>query len=117
MKKLIDIIEAVKSNKRPDYEELRYAILALSALHTFEHRAISKLAEGERKKTRPFLVYSAEWQFKESFRRNKSAFNKSPKEWMGWSNDPENPDYQRLRAISNKLIDRVFERNANDKDN
>ena len=45
MKRLIDIVEDVKSNKRPDYEELRYAVLALSALNTFEHMAISKLIE------------------------------------------------------------------------
>lgn len=102
MKKLIDIIEALKANEKPDYEELRYAVLVLAALNTFDFMAISKLAEAEREKKKPFLGYSAEWQFKESFNRNKRAFDKSPKEWIGWDNDPENPEYQKRRKISKK---------------
>ena len=55
MKKLIDIIEALKANEKPDYEELRYAVLVLAALNTFEFMATSKLAESEREKKKPFL--------------------------------------------------------------
>jgi hypothetical protein len=108
MKKLIDIIEAVKNNEKPDYDELRYAVLALSALNTFDSMAIGKLAEGEREKKKPFLTYSAEWQLKELFRRNKAAFGKSPKEWLGWNNDPENPEYQKCRKISIKIFDKFL---------
>lgn len=108
MKKLIDIIEAVKNNEKPDYDELRYAVLALSALKTFDSMAIGKLAEGEREKKKPFLMYSAEWQFKESFNRNKRALDKSPKEWIGWDNDPENPEYQKRRKISIKILNKFL---------
>ena len=108
MKKLIDIIEALKANENPDYEELRYAVLVLAALNTFDFMAISKLAEAEREKKKPFLAYSAEWQLKESFRRNKAAFGKSPKEWLGWNNDPENPEYQKCRKISIKIFDKFL---------
>lgn len=31
-----------------------------------------------------------------------------------WNNDPENLAYQRLRDISNKIIDRVFNRSVNE---
>lgn len=108
MKKLIDIIDAVKNNEKSDYDELRYAVLALSALNTFDSMAIGKLAEGEREKKKPFMTYSAEWQFKESFNRNKRAFDKSPKEWIGWDSDPENPEYQKRRKISIKIFDKFL---------
>jgi len=30
------------------------------------------------------------------------------KEWLGWNNDPENPDYQRFHAIGSKLVEKAL---------
>jgi hypothetical protein len=36
------------------------------------------------------------------------ALNKSPKEYLGWNNDPENPDYQKFHAMGSKLVDKAL---------
>lgn len=104
MRTLSDIVEAVKANERPDYEELRYALLAYQALATFDGMALMRLAEAERRKAVPRLTRSAVWQHEEQFRRFKLALAKSPKEWVGWNNDPENPEYQQRRAAAMRIF-------------
>ena len=37
-----------------------------------------------------------------------TALNKSPKEWLGWNNDPENPEYQKFHAWGKKLVDEAL---------
>jgi hypothetical protein len=46
----------------------------------------------------------------ESFNRYKSALQKSPKDYVGWNNDPMNPEYQKLRQAESKLFDKLFEK-------
>jgi hypothetical protein len=36
------------------------------------------------------------------------ALNKSPKEYLGWNNDPENPEYQKFHAMGSKLVDKAL---------
>lgn len=43
----------------------------------------------------------------ESLRRRKIAMDKSPKDWVGWSNDPSNPDYQKMRATAFKVFEKA----------
>lgn len=106
MRTLGNIVEAVQRNERPDYEELRYAVLALQALSTFDRMAFMKLAETEREQRKPLLTRSAVWQWEEFFNRIKRAMEKSPKEWVGWNNDPENPEFQERRSIALKIYQR-----------
>lgn len=103
MRTLNDIIDAVKSNEETTKEELLYALLTVNALSIFDRQSLEKLAE---KDTNPHL-FSAGYQFKESWRRWKEAGNKNPKDWLGYNNDPTNPEYQKERKIFKKLADKI----------
>jgi len=49
MRTLYEIIEDVKDNKKPDYEEIRYALLVYNFLFNFEHEKLrSELLKEER---------------------------------------------------------------------
>lgn len=113
MKTLSEIVNAVRDGERPDYEDLRYAICALEALQVFDTQALMKLAEAERGGEKPFMTTSARWQWEEHFNRQKRARAKPPKEYVGWNNDPENPEFLARRATANKFMAKVFEKAAN----
>lgn len=98
MKNLGEIIEACKDGQKPPYEDVYYTIIALDALSAFDTRALRKLAFDP-----PSKSMNAEWQANESWDRWKRAYEKPPKDWVGWNNDPANPDYQKRRAVSLKL--------------
>lgn len=105
MRPLGEIVEAARSGERPDYEELRYAVCALEALAVFAQNALLKLAEAERGARPCVLTGSAEWQVSEHFRRVSSAYARSPKEYLGWENDPDNPQYVSRRKSSKAIFD------------
>jgi hypothetical protein len=107
MRTLFEIVEATKAGERPDYEELRYAVCALDALTTFDGMTIMRLAEAEEKGQKAILTRSAKFQNEERFRRLKVALSKSPKEWVGWNNDPDNPEYQERRRIALRVFERA----------
>jgi hypothetical protein len=107
-KTLGEIIEAVRDGERPEYDDLRYAICAMSALSTFDRQAFMKLAEAERDTKKPFMVTSAQWQWEEHFNRTKRAMGKPPKEYVGWNNDPENPEFLKRRGLAKRVMDRVI---------
>lgn len=104
MRNLVDIIEDCKDNKKPDYEELRYAVLALAAIQSFDHRKLREVCMDEKPKSEMIRKMIAE----NSFSMYKTALNKSPKEYLGWNNDPENPEYQDFRKVGNKLLERAI---------
>jgi hypothetical protein len=108
MRTLGDIIEATRNGERPEYDELRYALLAYQALLTFDQMAFMKLAAAERDGKKPILTTSSVWQWEEHFNRVKRALEKSPKEWVGWNNDPDNPEFQHRRKISLKVMERAM---------
>lgn len=110
MKSLGDIINMVKDGQKPEYEELRYAVCALEALHTFDSLSLMDLYKAEEKKKKPFLTSSAIWQYNESWNRAKIAFEKSPKDWVGWNNDPDNPEYQKRREGSIRLFEKIIKK-------
>jgi hypothetical protein len=104
MRTLFKIIEEVKSGGKPDYEELRYALLAYQSMFTMDHNNLLKELTDE-KETPPFLK---KIKANNSFNMVKAALNKSPKEWLGWNHDPDNPDYQRSRKISEKIFNKFI---------
>ncbi len=110
MRSLGEIAEDVRSGARPPYEELRYAVIAYQALLTFDNMALMKLAETERENKPRLLTRSAVFQWKEYFNRVKRALEKSPKDWVGWENDPDNPEFQKRRKISEKLFEAAAQR-------
>lgn len=111
MKKLGDIIDAVRDGEKPDYEELRYAICAMDALMTFDRMALRKLAEGEKEKRPAVLSFSAMFQLEENFERTKKAMEKDPKEYVGWNNDPDNPEFLQRRGVAKKVMERALRSN------
>lgn len=107
-KTLNEVIDAVRNGEQVDYDDMRYAICAMSALTTFDRQAFMKLAEGEREGRKPFMVWSAQFQWEEHFGRHKRAGEQRPKDYVGWNNDPDNPEFQKRRGISNKLMQRAL---------
>lgn len=99
-----EIINAVRDGERPDYEDLRYAICAMEALSIFDRNAFMKLAEAEQEGRKPFISTSAVWQWQQRFRRGQVAMSKPPKEWVGWNNDPDNPDFLARRKTAQQIM-------------
>jgi len=93
MRTLLEIVEDCKTGNRPDYEELRYSLLVFVFMFGMDHRALldELLTDGET----PTLIRRA--RAGASFDMYKAALEKSPKEYLGWENDPDNPEYQKLR--------------------
>lgn len=104
MRSLFEIVEDVKDNKKPDYEELRYALLVYSFMLSMDHRHLrEELLKEERS-----AQFIREMKAQNSFDMFKGALNKSPKDYIGWGDDPENPEYQKFRVMGGKLLDRII---------
>ena len=109
MKTLNEIIDIVKDGGKPEYDELRYALLAMCALHYFDSSTLMNLWQREKEgKYKPGL-FGLEWEANESFTRAKLALNKSPKDYLGSQYDPDTEEYQRFHKIAKGLLQR-FER-------
>lgn len=101
MRTLMEIIESAKGGNKPTYDECYYAMLALSALHSFDsHDLFRFIDERHDNGINKFIV-------EEAFQRSKRAYAVSPKHFVGWENDPENPDYQRFRQLAMKIADKL----------
>ena len=107
-KTLGEIIEEVDSGGRPDYDDLRYAFIAMKALRHFDANAIRELREREEKgRYRPEL-FGLKWQAEESFRRFKAALGVPPKHYVGPSHDPDTEECQKWRRISRGIFNDVM---------
>lgn len=109
MRTLNEIVDLTKDGGRPTYDELRYSVCALTALSCFDSSALMRLAEAEKEKRKPILIDSAWHQYEEHFHRQKRAYAKDPKSWLGIENDPDNPECQRRREISKKMVSKVMD--------
>jgi len=108
MRTLSEILEAIKSGEKPGYEECYWAVLALDSLNHFNFVALERLSEY---KKGPF---GPGFEFQESFNREKAALDKSPREWVGWTYDPSNPDYQQSRRAALSVFETVANRATQD---
>ena len=102
MRNLSEIIEAVKTDQEVTEEELRYGLLAISSLLSFDHRQLREELTKEPRSAKVFRDLKAE----DSFNRYRNALNKSPKEWLGWGYDPKNPEYQKFHEVGSKLVEK-----------
>jgi hypothetical protein len=99
MHTLLDTIRDIKDNKKPDYEDLRYAVLALLKLNAVTQSILEDVSSDTpvgslaSKKRKIKLLFS-------------QALITSPKEFVGWKDDPENPEYQRYRQVSKRILNR-----------
>ena len=105
MRNLADIIEDCKTNGRPDYDELRYSVLVMTGIINLVNYELASL----------YVDGKMPNEFIRKMKLEKgvctmygNALNKSPKEYLGWNNDPDNPDYQRFHAIGTKLVDKAL---------
>lgn len=94
MRTIAEVLELVKGGGDATEEELRYTLIALEALSTMDGSALRRASR-------------MEWG--ERFTRWKRALNQQPKKYVGWNNDPDNPDYQRRRKESLALLKRITE--------
>lgn len=101
MRTLEEIVTTAKDGEMPSHEECYWAMLAFDALHTLDHYAVLDLANTE-------MSAKSRRGAGESFRRSKIALQVSPRDWMGWNNDPSNPQYQKRRKISLVVFDKVL---------
>lgn len=104
MRTLFEIIEEVKDGGKPDYDELRYALLAYQSMFVMDHNKLLNELTSE-KETKPFIK---KMMAQNSFDMYKKALNKSPKEWLGPNYDPDNPDCQKFHKMAGKLFDKVI---------
>ena len=111
MRILADIVEDVKCNKKPDYEELRYAVLVYSFMLNMDHRNLIECLTSE-KEMAPFIK---KLKVDNSQKMYHDALNKSPKEYLGWNNDPENPEYQKFHEMGSKLVDKIIQKVESEK--
>lgn len=101
MRTLFDIIEAAKIGEPTTHEECLYALLAYSGLAHFDQRALRLLA------FEPSKFRTPEREAEESFKRWKMALGKSPKDWLGPSNDPANEECRQRVRMARRLFDKV----------
>jgi hypothetical protein len=75
MRTLGEIITSAKDGKKPSYDECYWSMLALDALHHFDHHALLDLMSRYREGWDSPLI-GVEAQAEESFRRIKGALDK-----------------------------------------
>lgn len=102
MRILAEIIEDVKSGKEVSNEELKYSLLVYESMFNMDHRNLRESLISE--KVNPLVN---KLRADNSFNMFKNALNRSPKEYLGWNNDPDNPEYQKRRKIGLKILDKV----------
>lgn len=105
MRTLLEIIEAARDGKEIGMEEATYALLALDALWGLERGSLLYIC---RNMSGPAAASLAGHEMSETLKRARTALNKDPKEWVGWNNDPKNPEYQERRKASFGLVKKVL---------
>lgn len=105
MKNLVEIIEDCKLNKieNMDKKELQYAVIAITSIANMSMSAIMQLYQKDS------ISKFNKMQLENIYNAYNVALNKPPKEWLGWNNDPENPEYQKFHALGTRLVNKALE--------
>ena len=101
MKTLFEIIEDVKLNNPVDEQDLRYALLAESYLCNMKSALLLDIYQKDKPR-----MYDKRIEI--NLEAGSKALNKPPKEWLGWNNDPANPEYQKFHQLGMKLVDKAL---------
>ncbi len=110
MKTLGTIIEEVMDGLKPDYDDLRYALIAVNSLRHFDSNAIMKMWGKEKDGKYRHDLFGLEWEAKESHNRAHTALNLPPKQWVGSAHDPDTEECQRFRKMAKGLLAKVTTR-------
>jgi len=97
MRSLNDIIEAVKDGEKPDYDELRYALLVLDFIGTMTQSMVLGLYGKDN------LNGFDKLKIDNNYKMRQKAFSTDPKHYIG-SFDPDLPGYQEDRARSQRIF-------------
>ncbi|MEK4882657.1 MULTISPECIES: hypothetical protein [Paenibacillus] len=103
MRTLFEIVEDAKDGKSPENNELLYALLVYCSMFNIEHRQLRE----ELMRDQPQPQFLRDMKLKSMFDMFNTALEKSPKEYLGWNNDPANQDYLRQRVEGKKLVDKI----------
>lgn len=104
MRTLNEIIEACKGNTPVTTEECMYAVCALEALSSIDRGSMMEMWEAAENNHEIYLMNRCE----ESIEMWKRALAISPRDWIGWNNDPSNTEYQERREMFNKIVSSHF---------
>lgn len=104
MRTLDEIVEAVKRGHDTESDELEYALLVYVFMFNMEHR---QLREELTKEPRSAAIIR-EMRVNNSFEMYKKALNTNPMDYLGWDNDPQNPEYQKRLDAAYKLADKFI---------
>jgi len=88
----------------PTHEECYWAMLCYNSMFAIEHRHLRELLLADERPSGLARNLKAD----HSFNMYKVALSKSPKDYLGPSNDPGNEAYQRFRKMGNKLLDKFL---------
>jgi hypothetical protein len=102
MKTLFEIVEDVKDGKKPEYEEIRCALLVYCFMFNLEYRQYREVLSKDKLPNK----FIKDLKIQTSFDMYKKALKKAPDEFLG-KDHPDNPEYQKFRKLGNKLFDKV----------
>ncbi len=101
MRNLSDIIEAVKDGEKPDYDELRYALLVVDSIGIMTQSMILGLYG------KSGLSQFDKFKIDNNYKTRRKAYESDPKKYIG-SFDPDLPGYQEDRARSKRVYDGIM---------
>jgi hypothetical protein len=102
MKTLAEIIEQVKDGGKPEYDELRYALLAMDFLNADLNLFVMMDLYGKDK-----LQGWDKKRYEMKYEHRQKAFQQDPKIYVGGF-DPDSPGYQEERAIHKRIYDKFM---------
>lgn len=105
MRSLDLIIEDLKSGKDITYTECRYALLVYEGLLNLDHSRLLDITHS----AKPVVAAELQRIGEQSHNRIQMALSRPPDDYLGWNNDPKNPDYQKTRAIGLKIVQAAIE--------
>ena len=119
MRTISEIVNASNANEPVTVDEARLVICCLDRLITMDRMAFMELYKAERDgKLSTTNAKSPEWQSSEHLRRTQGAYKKAPDQYLGWGNNPNNPEFLKRRkqsmAVMNKVQETLKEGKKND---
>ena len=102
MRTLSEIVDICKNGGKPTIDEARLSVCVLDALLTFETMRLMRRAKN-------VVRNDITWRdYEEHFNRCINAFSQSPVNYLGNEYNPDDPEVQKRRNISAKLMDKIL---------
>ena len=101
MKNLFEFIEDCKLNEPVDGQDLRYAVIALTTLLNMASSKLMRFCTKD-------ISSLDELRIVHLYKTYNTALTNSPKDWLGWSNDPANPEYQSFHKMATNIVDKAI---------